>query len=358
VQQTLGLLRASGEALEQFVARELGELDSMWAELELRAAQLEEHYGQLHADKDALEREREALEALTVAAQEKADQIERDSQRLAERRREIESATAELASAREAYEERQQSNQQEVETRLTSLNAEHEQALAELERLRDEAAQVAALKSQIDQMHCELDLARQNADKVDDDQMQALQSQVETALGERAALERELASARDEVGRMNTLAMDLAETKADLAEARAKMLTLSENPPEADGGLADQIHELENERNLLESELEAVRNRSRELAERLADEKRRAAEERTEWSTELKHLRHALEKQSRQLNEQPAAESEYAASVPIHEAPPREPLPMRDPVLDSVMAQFESLQKDLIRRRATAKKTG
>ena len=63
----------------------------------------------------------------------------------------------------------------------------------------------------------------------------------------------------------------------------------------------EQVQLLQQERAALEAELEVVRNRAAELAETAADERRRGAEERAEWSGELKQLRRALEKQAQLL---------------------------------------------------------
>jgi septal ring factor EnvC (AmiA/AmiB activator) len=111
---------------------------------------------------------------------------------------------------------------------------------------------------------------------------------------------------------------------------------------------------LEQERTQLESELEAVRNRAAETAELLAEQKRLSVQQQSVWADELKRLRCLLEGMSRRL-----AEVLPAADAPRPEAGRKGavqhvPKAAADPALDSVVAQFEILQKDLARRRASA----
>ena len=116
--------------------------------------------------------------------------------------------------------------------------------------------------------------------------------------------------------------------------------------------MQQQHGQVEQERRLLESELEAVRNRAVEMAEMLDEQKRQATQQQGQWTDELKRMRRLLEDMSvRTVRDEPV--------VPVEQQPvPRQPAPRRaaDPALDSVMAQFEMLQKDLARRRANGTK--
>ncbi len=120
------------------------------------------------------------------------------------------------------------------------------------------------------------------------------------------------------------------------------------------------------ERAALEAELEAVRNRAAELSETLEAERRQSAEQRAAWTSELQRLRHLLETW---VWKQQADEDPTPATVPlVHpgagrpttlasapEMPGSPPSQEKtDPVLDSVMAQFDLLQRDAARRRKTA----
>jgi hypothetical protein len=83
------------------------------------------------------------------------------------------------------------------------------------------------------------------------------------------------------------------------------------------------------------------------------------AAERAEWTGELKRLRHVLEIQAQQsVASQPPTSQSTSGRLPqpVRAAFSTDDEPDQgdpgDPVLDSVMAQFEMLQKDLVRRRA------
>jgi len=103
------------------------------------------------------------------------------------------------------------------------------------------------------------------------------------------------------------------------------------------------------QREALENELELVRMRAAELAESLAEQGRQIAQERAQWNEELRRMRRLLET---------LASARQGPAVPEAEEPPvAEPAAAasrtssEDPVLGSVMAQFQMLQKDLARRR-------
>jgi predicted nucleic acid-binding Zn-ribbon protein len=115
--------------------------------------------------------------------------------------------------------------------------------------------------------------------------------------------------------------------------------------------------ELEQERRELEEELEAVRARCEELAGTVAEQKRQIAEERAEWTAEFRQLRKILDKQSQLLTQKV---EQHTAPLAVVGAPcgATQAPPDRggvDPVLGSVMSQFQLLQKDAARRRAQAR---
>jgi len=178
--------------------------------------------------------------------------------------------------------------------------------------------------------------------------------------------------------------IELQQQKRQLEEARASLAgqqqsaekaNRSRRPqktaPEAEHGQQDQQHDqeltrlleearqqqalLEQERGLLESELEAVRNRAAEMAESLAEQKRQTAQQHTQWTDEFKQMRSLLQNISGHLVQRKAAAgvpqsrpAEPATADAVAKSPPA----ATDPALDSVMAQFEMLQKDLAKRRA------
>ncbi len=115
--------------------------------------------------------------------------------------------------------------------------------------------------------------------------------------------------------------------------------------------LAQAQAEESRQREALENELELVRMRAAELAESLAEQSRQIAQERAQWSEEIQRMRRLLETL---VSAQPAPaardEEQPAAAEPARTAAAARPTG-EDPVLNSVMAQFQMLQRDLARRR-------
>jgi hypothetical protein len=105
----------------------------------------------------------------------------------------------------------------------------------------------------------------------------------------------------------------------------------------------------------LEAELETVRRRVVEMAEAAASEKQRTTQERSEWSKEFKQLRKLLEVQTKSGPKAAPVESPAPVAAPVAAA--ASPAGASDPILESVMAQFDMLQKDIARRRTNPKST-
>lgn len=120
------------------------------------------------------------------------------------------------------------------------------------------------------------------------------------------------------------------------------------------------LTELEQERGMLEEELETVRRRCEELAQTVADQKRQLTEERAEWTAEFRQLRKILDKQSQILVER--VEQNQVAPLGVVAGPSDNVnggAAQRggvDPVLGSVISQFQLLQKDAARRRQAKSK--
>ena len=144
-----------------------------------------------------------------------------------------------------------------------------------------------------------------------------------------------------------------------------------------------QKAELEQQQALLETELEAVRGRAAQTDQLLAEQRKDSAARESQWAAEMKNMRTTLDKFSSRLDSQPAPAPVAPAPVtapvaaPPEVAPPTQaaapvvaplnaqspqPVPAQaaaapsgnaaeDVVLDSVMAQFQMLQKDVARRR-------
>jgi hypothetical protein len=106
--------------------------------------------------------------------------------------------------------------------------------------------------------------------------------------------------------------------------------------------------------------------RTAELSDNLAEMKRETSEERAEWSGELRQLRRTLERQAELLADR-LSTAQTIDRTAVHQgaepqsqkAPAERPTvsaestksTSKDAVLGSVMAQFESLQRDRQKRR-------
>jgi DNA repair exonuclease SbcCD ATPase subunit len=149
------------------------------------------------------------------------------------------------------------------------------------------------------------------------------------------------------------LALERERLTAERAKLQGQIQASASESPRGESSA-----DFDQERAALEEELESVRQRCEELSGTVAEQKRQLAEERAEWTAEFRQLRKILDKQSQIL----AQRVEHHAPAPLAVVPAaaaacaapngggaRAPV---DPVLGSVMNQFQLLQKDAARRRA------
>ena len=153
---------------------------------------------------------------------------------------------------------------------------------------------------------------------------------------------------------------ELTSVRREIEQARGQLTAL----PQQNSELREHLHALELELCSLEAELESLRVRTAELADHLTKVKRESSEERAEWSSELKQLRRTLERQAELLADrlatvqtidrtavQPTAATSPARNSHDASSAANGPPALKDSVLGSVMAQFETLQRDRQRRR-------
>ena len=187
----------------------------------------------------------------------------------------------------------------------------------------------------------------------------ALCKSAEEELDRREELETEVVLLRSQNAELSAAADELVEARAAVLELHAILEQLQTAPATQqidahfDEQVAKQIVGLERQRGEMEAELERVRSRAAELEQALDEEKRSAREQQAQLGREMVHLRELLERQAAQLSRYCEAQSHAAAG----DAPVRhdEAGPASDPVVGSVMSQFELLQKDRIRRNAEPK---
>ncbi len=98
----------------------------------------------------------------------------------------------------------------------------------------------------------------------------------------------------------------------------------------------------------MESELELVRSRAAELNETVTQQQRDIAVQQNELGTELQQLRKLVEKQADLIADRAVNARENVPPVAPSSTVPTQP---NDPVVNSVMAQFAKLQKDVAQRR-------
>jgi predicted nucleic acid-binding Zn-ribbon protein len=151
----------------------------------------------------------------------------------------------------------------------------------------------------------------------------------------------------------------IAEEREKLAAERAQWQAQKHQVATESPESQRLLSELEQERGMLEEELETVRKRCEELAQTVADQKRQLTEERAEWTAEFRQLRKILDKQSQILIER--VEQNHAAPLAVVAASDsgNGAAAQRggvDPVLGSVISQFQLLQKDAARRRQAKSK--
>jgi len=242
---------------------------------------------------------------------------------------------------------------QEFETFLTSQLEALEQRfhrLTERERhLQDDAestilatqAEQSEASRQVEQLTAELALAREKIERLERSAAKGNAAESEISI-----LRQELEKAATQSSRMAGMAVELADARAELAELKGRQ---GASQTQIVSDLERRLREVEQDRAALETELDHIRKRAAEANSALAEHKRREVEERAEWSGELKQLRRALEKQSMLLVEQQeTGANSTRKTVPVRgDSTPT----ISDPVVDSVMEQFESLQRDMIKRR-------
>ena len=227
--------------------------------------------------------------------------------------------------------------------------------------LEQHGAQLASALAELRELRAEL-AARADVQPEQDYESAALRQQVTELEIERAMLRQRLEAAEQQSTPGDALA--LSQEKVDslsdqftqqFIALQGQIQSLQQNQPEI-----AELEALKAERLELEAELELVRARSAALQETVALQKRDLASQRVSVSEELQELRALLAEQTRMLSqrepslpavpapiEQPRAEKESSPELLLDDTCSKH----LDPVVNSVMAQFAKLQKDISQRR-------
>ncbi|EAQ78647.1 hypothetical protein DSM3645_07640 [Blastopirellula marina DSM 3645] len=202
-------------------------------------------------------------------------------------------------------------------------------------------AQLGAARAEIDHWKSQSGSAASSVQRLTE--MEQKNADLERQLRESVQAMRELEESRGEISHLK---QQLAMVKIELLDAQ-QQFDRTDSFPEESG--VEQFGELEDE-------LARVRNRAAELTATVDQQKREIAAERAEWSTELKSMRTILERQSGAIATRPAAADQSLSSTSVgtntvvRESAQSRPMDA-DNVVDSVMAQFAKLQRDISRRR-------
>jgi chromosome segregation ATPase len=145
---------------------------------------------------------------------------------------------------------------------------------------------------------------------------------------------------------------EIVQQSGELAAARSQSLSASQD---TESGIKDKIHEMEQQQSLLEkeravmqTELESIRRRAAEMTDSLTEQKRATAQEQNLRMEDMRQMRTMLETLTRQLADsmrQNDSQSDINSGSAMCDAA------KGDPVLESVVSQFEMLQLDRDRRR-------
>ena len=192
----------------------------------------------------------------------------------------------------------------------------------------DLTGQLHTLQASLDEMRCESRALQRERDA-----LQERANQSAAQLSRIADLEQELMDVRQQLEQAQTQCREANAVRHPQRNDEADALTLTA---------------LAQEREALESELELVRSRAADLNETVTQQQRDIAVQQNELGTELQQLRKLVEKQADLIADRAVNVRENVppvASLPTVQTQPN------DPVVNSVMAQFAKLQKDVAQRR-------
>ena len=348
----IGRLADVTAELAEVRAELLRQPERLAAETQTAIASFEQRLSAEAARRSALEEELTAARAQIARLTDAAIELADVRAELAEARAELLRQPEQTAAAASQAAEDLCRQLAELEQHRTALEQELAEARQQISRLADANAELAKLRGELEEARLELlrkpERSNAEADSAAEDMCHRL-AEIEQ---QRSALEQELSSSRSQISRLVDATAELAAVRGELAAARAELLERpSGGAGEGDQVWRERLREMQHEREMLEAELETVRRRVVEMAETAASEKQRNSQERTEWSKEFKQLRKLLEVQAKS----PAPKSAAPVEAP---APVAQTVPSGgDPILESVMAQFDMLQKDIARRRSNPPKS-
>jgi chromosome segregation ATPase len=295
---------------------------------------------------DSIEELREGYRSLSECVEHAVTECEQRGTELADCRRQLAEARRsmleqEKALAKQAEAETDASRRwSELEQRFNTTQAELSQAREELMRVRSDEVQ--------SRQRLELQLEHN----------QQLQEQIEPLKQSATQSHDELSQLRVQFGPLTETAVEaerlrgeLAAMRTDLAAVREQLEKKSQEPD-----LREPLAQAQVEREQVEAELDQLRHRAAELTDALAEQKRLQNEQREQWSEELRLLRRAVDRQSELLANRTMPTAAAQPELNGSEGESQPPAAKNDQVLDTVLQQFEMLQKNKVRKMAKAAK--
>jgi hypothetical protein len=162
---------------------------------------------------------------------------------------------------------------------------------------------------------------------------------------ERNVLEGELAAAQRRIGQLADVAVELAETRAELDRVRQESARVDEA---AWIDIKRQVANLTEERDRLAADVKRLKHHESDLVKQHEDESRSFAEERVEWLTEIRSLRRSLAHKATGVDDPAAVRHERPADRE-RERPERPAA--EDRQLDQVLDNFEAVKRDMAKHR-------
>ena len=274
-------------------------------------------------------------------------QLEHQEARLDAAIEELRQLRAQSELERTASKEREDRQQALINEQLVAMNAERERLLAHIKELEHRPHVVPNSDGSAPQS---VSLA--------DDSLLAVLSQIEAVRQDVLSTRTELA---DAVGRVAVAPAEVGNSGAS-PQQLADVLAQLESLRQEQRSLEKSHTEVLRERDRLESELELVRTRACELQEVVSEQQDQLAQQHDDVSDELRQLKSVIETQLSSLQRKsqpferftaPAPQQPAAVAVNVTQPSTNEPAeaPPSDPVVNSVMAQFARLQKDVAQRR-------
>jgi len=287
----------------------------------------------VHAALEPLRKKQRNLQAFMASQLERLEML---AGQLDDREHEITDRTGEIAKQRAALDEE-----------WSHLDALVETAQAGALEIRQEKQRLGSIN-------------RDHHDGPQQRELRRLNDELEQLTQERNVLEGELAAAQRRIGQLADVAVELAETRAELDRVRQESARTDEA---AWVDVKRQLANITEERDRMASDVKRLKHHETDLVKQHEEESRSFAEERVEWLTEIRTLRRSLAQKSAVLDEQPGrhertldrerpadrerpGDHDRRTERERHERPATD-----DRQIDQVLDHFEAVKRDMAKHR-------